>query len=209
MTGITLGRLPGPDTVRLVWLDLETTGLEPLEGLVLEIGLIVTDLRCQEIHRQGWVLSHPAAALIRALSPEVFGMHQRSGLLLDCLKMSAWNPETAWSELVRFLDWQARQGFVLHLAGSSVHFDRRWLQHHCPEVLQIVHRRMLDVSGYLVAFPGLLPRSPNEVAHRAIADLEFSIDQHQKMLELVEHADPNWCGQFALAMRGRPDEDSA
>ena len=177
------------DDVRLVWIDLETTGLDPSRGLVLEVGVIITDLGLCEFARRSVVFRHPRQEILEVIDDVPLRMHAASGLLLECFAadgvegVPTW---ASWHQVIDLVTAHRRRGFRLHLAGSSVHFDRAWLAEHCPALLELCHHRILDVSGYLVAFPGLLgDYSSRPVAHRAIADLEFSIEQHRAMRALL------------------------
>lgn len=184
-----------PDKKLLVWLDLETTGLDPDEGQILEIGIIVTDLELKEVRRRSWTLLHCREDVIGLMDDYVLEMHLKSGLLKRCWAKGN-NPvdaadvrERTWAEVSRFLK-EATRGAEpknCYLAGSSIHFDRSWLEDHAPEVLVAVSHRMLDVSSYKVAFPGLL-NQPDEPAHRVMEDLEYSIDQHRQMRQVVRVA---------------------
>lgn len=68
----------------LFWLDLETTGLEPEEDLVLEGAWILTEFAYpyRELRRGGFLARHRSEDL-QNLNPFVYAMHERSGLLHD------------------------------------------------------------------------------------------------------------------------------
>lgn len=181
----------------LCWLDLETTGLDPTEGEILEVGIILTDLELNEIGRRSKVIKHEREDIIGMMDDYVLSMHLGSGLLAEVWKsLSSQTPK-----MVFLGDWQKgdlmhwikrtvgkecnSQHYTLHLAGSSVHFDQRWLQHHVPGFAKIFSHRLLDVSAYKVAFPGLLKQPEGGAAHRAIEDVEYSIDQHRQMRTIL------------------------
>lgn len=191
-----------------VWTDVETTGLDPNGGKLLEVGMILTTREMREVARMSWVINHERADVLAALEHDnVFAMHHGSGLLAEVYKSTV-NIARAESQAVSFLRRTALEAvqpldsdpnnpfasgphdsYTLHFAGSSVHFDRDWLRVHMPAVADIFHHRMLDVSVYKLAFPGLLTQPEGPVAHRAMADLEYSIGQHKQMMAIVAAGD--------------------
>ncbi len=195
----TIKPVMSPDP-KLVWLDLETTGLDPEEGVILEIGVIITDLELKELDRRSWVLQHSRENILTMMDDYVLNMHMTNGLLKDVWApgsvSDAINPSGYLATLVKRRETQLREveGWIRrtcdftntkhsYLAGSSIHFDRTWLAEHAPTILDTVSYRMLDVSTFKVAFPGLLTQREGGPAHRALDDLDYSIDQLRQMRE--------------------------
>ena len=46
-------------TDRLVWVDLETTGLDPATDLILEVAVVVTDPDLEVLAGDAWLIAHP------------------------------------------------------------------------------------------------------------------------------------------------------
>ena len=185
---------------KLVWLDLETTGLIPSKGVILEIGVVITDLELNEIDRRAWIFPHDRSAVLGLMNDYVLNMHMGNGLLKEVWRTP--NTNESQSEFSARLAYDRvktiksiKQWIYLSsgkttfpkdcfLAGSSIHFDRAWLTVHAPEILETVSYRMGDVSSFKVFFPGLLTQpTPGTVttAHRALTDLNCSIDQLSQM----------------------------
>ncbi len=157
---------------KLVWLDLETTGLDPKKGSILEIGVIVTDLELNEIERRSWVLQYSRDSILTSMNDFVLNMHMSNGLLKKVWATRRLG-EVVTADFLHRLDvdraktilgahaWIRRatadtEAKDCYLAGSSIHFDRAWLVEHAPEIVETVSYRMVDVSTFRVAFPGLL-----------------------------------------------------
>lgn len=192
MTDSTLG------VGEMVWIDLETSDLEPdmAWSRILEIGIVVTD-------RFGTVIrsytgmprySEFFLGLITNSMPKVVrDMHDRSGLLNDLRQRSHGeaaeppaNAEQAFEAEVReALD--SMVGHVQHkvpMAGASVHFDRRWLKHHMPNIEDGFHYRNFDISTIRMAVqnlrPDLMIEEPNRLGlHRALPDIFESVSYYR------------------------------
>lgn len=131
----------------LLWLDVETTGLDSARDSVLEIGVFPTRL-------DGTVLHTPVVITIRPrlwgfkrhwMSSKPFDMHTANGLLDEVNSPLVVDPQTARSMLRPLIQKCCDKGRVL-LAGSSVHFDRQFLNTQYPGLLDGINYRLLDVS---------------------------------------------------------------
>lgn len=185
----------------LVWVDLETTGLDEREGEILEIAIVLTDLDLRTIDSEEWVIHYEHNEIEPLLDGFVTEMHDKSGLLSEVSQhergesFDSWTREREWEEIGRWLASRLERvpARDCYLAGSSVHFDRKWLSHHQPDLLRMVSHRMLDVSSYKVGFPELFAAEDREVEHRAMADIRYSIEQHRKMRGLISQVGPAGC----------------
>lgn len=173
---------------RIVWLDLETTGLDPLNDQIIEIGVIVTDEKLTEIARFHRVLPLLACGWNDLNMPQVVrDMHKASGLEAEvcALDETTWGDahEAACRDLSAFL--RAHGCEKAPLAGNSVgdfdrHFLRVWESMLAVEdgPLSILSHRSLNVSTFFVlAELWGAPVAPKGDAHRSIADIESSIHQ--------------------------------
>lgn len=159
----------------LVWIDLETTGLDPEKGRILEVGAIITDIELTVLGQYHAVLAHELASV--EVDPFVVDMHTKNGLWEEC-KNSHETCFSADAELSSFIDDMGATDAPL--AGATVHFDRSWMRLYMPCTFDSLHYRSVDVSNLKVLWRmlgrSLPPRPENaEAAHRSIADLEASI----------------------------------
>lgn len=156
----------------LIWLDLETTGLEPEVDTILSIGCIATTVALVELDRREWVLRLPAGLTFS--DPKAKEMHVASGLLERC-GLEGESPVIVHQELLEWL--RHDQQLVRYLAGSSVHFDQMFLRKHMPQVAGLFHYRQLNVSTLKLLANLWLGLDParRAVAHTPLADLEWSI----------------------------------
>ncbi len=157
--------------VTLLWLDLETTGLNPKNCYVLEVAAVLPAGRRFE---RVLGLSEEARRSINSESSRLaLDMHTKSGLLTKSAASLA-TKEQVDADLVAFL---ADVPGKLTLAGSSVHFDRGFIEEHFPLTAKRLQHRHLDVSVFLTSLDSLGAETPNfgEPQHTAMADIERSM----------------------------------
>lgn len=163
-------------SIKLLWLDLETTGLDPRTETALEICCMVAPIEepfaavplCEGvIHHDG-----------QGLSDFIRDMHTRNGLLAEC----AVAPHTladADHALAKSLPPDALRTNLV-LAGSSVHFDLGFVRAHLPEFAARISHRIYDVSSIKLFCQSLgMPPFRKAEAHRARPDILESI-QHAR-----------------------------
>jgi oligoribonuclease len=191
----------------LTWIDLETTGLNEDEGNILEYAVVFTDSELNELRAVEGVVKQDLAMAIELMDGYVVKMHTQNGLL-DELKMLEAKMDGDYDDALRLCSFgicSRMQGIeaqfldnkiVFVAAGSNVLFDIKWIIRHMPGVAEkLDHRgriegsesyRCLDVSNYKVGFPKIFGKAAN-ATHRAMDDIRFSIEQHRKMRNIVNH----------------------
>jgi oligoribonuclease len=165
------------EDVRLVWMDLEMTGLNPATDAVLEIAAVVTGADLVPLVEVERVVSAPDDFLHR-MSERVRRMHSENGLL-EAVRKSQVSLHEAERDVLNAIAPHCPAGDGL-LAGNSVFHDWRFLQRHMPRLEQHLHFRHVDIGtiGALANawYPDVVyPHGP--VNHRAMADVKASLDE--------------------------------
>jgi oligoribonuclease len=167
--------MSAPSQLRLVWLDLEMTGLNPATDAVLEIAAVVTGPDLQPLVEYERVLAAPEDFLER-MSDRVRRMHTENGLLEEVRKSRNHLRDVEREILATIAPHcPAGEGF---LAGNSVFHDWRFLARHMPRLEQHLHFRHVDigtVSALVNSWYTDLEYPQAPANHRAMADVRASI----------------------------------
>lgn len=169
--------------MKLLWLDLETTGLDPRECKVLEVAVMQAELTSPFAVTPFYhcVMQHDG----KDLSPFILEMHTKNGLLAECVRSDAFIEE-ADAALAALVPQAASREDLLVLAGSSIHFDHDFIRVHLPEFAKRLSHRHYDVSAVKLFCESIgMPKLPRAEAHRAQADVLESIDHAQRCAEWV------------------------
>lgn len=170
----------------LAWVDVETTGLDPDTGFLLEVGVILTNGDLAELDRTSVLIKAPPN-LRATMDDEVYEMHHK-GLLEACESgIGTMDRENAQTYLCRWLNERVKEPPVM--AGSTVSFDRAWLKAKMPLFEQQFHYRNVDVST-LRELNRRWEFAPewegDRDLHRSLPDLEDSIAQLKLYREAFE-----------------------
>ena len=164
---------------KILWMDLEMTGLDPIEDRILEVAVIATDWEFNELATYEAAVKVGPRLLERRMqvgkdfwdaNPEA-----RDGLISQNLEAGR-NGRTVENELLAFLDEHFEAGVPVLLAGNSIHQDRRFVINEWPRLDARLHYRMLDVTAWKVVMEGKFKKKfakPEE--HRALGDIRGSI----------------------------------
>lgn len=176
----------------LLWVDLEMTGLDPVEDRILEVGVIATDWDFKEIARyEGVVKVGPRLVerrMLKGPAAEFFARYPqtRDALIAQNLEKGR-SGRTIENELLAFIDEHFDTEKPVLLAGNSIHMDRKFIANEWKRLDAMLHYRMLDVSAWKVVFEGKFGKKfAKPEAHRALSDIQGSIEELQYYLKKVK-----------------------
>lgn len=169
-------------SAKLLWMDLEMTGLDPVEDRILEVAVIATDWNFHE------VATYEAA---KQVGPNVLEARMKVGadfwnanpkardaLIQQNSSDTVKNGRVVENELLAFIDEHFDANERVLLAGNSIHQDRKFIENEWPRLNERLHYRMLDVSAWKVVFDGKYGKKfAKPETHRALADIRGSMDE--------------------------------
>ena len=165
------------DPNRLIWIDLEMTGLKPDSDRILEMALVVTDHALDTVAQSPVYVVHQDDAVLDAMDAWNRSTHGRSGLV-DKVKASTATEAEVEAAALAFLREHV-PAKASPMCGNSICQDRRFLARFMPTLEDWFHYRNLDVSTLKELArrwkPDLLRSVPKEGKHEALADVYESI----------------------------------
>jgi oligoribonuclease len=168
-----------PNEFRLVWLDMEMTGLDPEKERIIEVAVVVTEPDLTIVAEGPVLVIHQPDSLLDAMDSWNRSTHSKSGLT-EKVKASTLTEEQAQNELISFLSQYVPAG-KSPLCGNTVSQDRRFMFKYMPKLEQFFHYRTVDVSTLKELArrwkPELLKGFEKRSKHEALADIYESIDE--------------------------------
>jgi len=164
---------------RLVWIDLEMTGLEVERDVIVEIACIVTDAELAAIDDGIQLVVHADAETLAKMGDFVREMHTKSGLLPE-IEQSDIDVATAQKAVLDYIRTHVPAAGVSPLCGNSIGTDRRFLAAYMRELDDYLHYRSVDVSSVKELcrrwYPAVYKKRPGKAEHhRALDDIRESI----------------------------------
>ncbi|XP_028839303.1 small fragment nuclease [Denticeps clupeoides] len=173
---------------RMVWVDLEMTGLEIEKDQIIEMACIITDSDLNILAEGPNLIINQPDELLDGMSDWCKEHHGRSGLT-QAVRDSRITLQQAEYEFLSFIRQHTPPGHC-PLAGNSVHADKKFLDKYMPQFMCHLHYRIIDVSTIKELcrrwFPEEYTHAPQKKAsHRALDDIQESIKELQFYRENV------------------------
>ena len=170
---------------KLLWIDLEMTGLEPEKDKILEVAAIATDLELNEIANLEAVVKVDEDLMKSRMVGEFWEKNKTSYDALFAQNASGEPVKAVEKKLLDFLDQNF--GTEIYLAGNSIHQDRKFIEREMPELNKRLHYRMLDVSAWKIYFENAKKKKfQKPEAHRALDDINGSIEEFKWYLTFLK-----------------------
>jgi oligoribonuclease len=168
-------------TDALVWIDCEMTGLDPMDDVLVEIAVIVTDAELNPLDDGLDIVIATDPAKLAGMDEVVRGMHTSSGLL-DEIAVATTTLEDAEADVLNYIKRFVPDRRKAPLCGNTISTDRSFISHYMPALDDHLHYRMIDVSSIKELARRWYPRAyynspPKNGGHRALADILESITE--------------------------------
>ncbi len=162
---------------RLIWIDLEMTGLDTGRDGILEIATVVTDGQLNLLAEgPEFAIAHPLS-MLEAMDDWNRNQHGKSGLWRRVLEEGVALAEAEARTLDFLRQWVPANASPM--CGNSICQDRRFMHRLMPALEAHFHYRNLDVSTIKELArrwsPGVLAGVSKESAHTALSDVRDSI----------------------------------
>ena len=162
---------------KLVWIDLEMTGLDADADVILEIATLVTDSALHIVAEGPELAIHHDASVLADMDDWNVRHHTASGLL-ERVRRSEVSVVEAEAVTLAFVARHVAAK-TSPLCGNTVWQDRRFLMRYMPTLNDYLHYRIIDVSTVKELARRWRPESAAGVqktsSHRAMADIRESV----------------------------------
>lgn len=172
---------------KLLWVDLEMTGLDPQHDVILEVAVEVTDFNFKTLASYEMRIQHPKELVVGRMQKNVWWKDFPSLRDDFVRKLDDGKPlHHVEQELIELIDKHFGDEHAV-LAGNSIWNDRNFIRYWWPELDLKLHYRMLDVSSLKVFMQGKFGvEFEKKEVHRAFDDIQASIAELQYYLEWLQ-----------------------
>lgn len=161
---------------KLLWIDLEMTGLDPTKDRICEVAAIATDMKLEKIATYQAVVKLPEKLMNERMVGEFWDKNAKSRDALKAQNKTGKDIKAVEQELLNFVHKYCTK--ELYLAGNSIHQDRKFIEREMPELNSKLHYRMLDVSAWKIYFENAKRKKFTKPEnHRALDDINGSIEE--------------------------------
>lgn len=165
---------------RLVWVDLEMTGLDDEKDTILEIACLITDTNLKLVAEGPDIIIHQPNSVLQSMGDWCKKHHGESGLT-KAVQESKISIGEAEDTVFNFVEKYTKPKKCL-LAGNSVHADKIFLNKYMPKFVSHLHYRIVDVSTVKELckywYPNTYVRAPRKAGnHRALDDIKESLEE--------------------------------
>ena len=172
---------------KLLWVDLEMTGLDASKDVILEVAAEITDFDFKTLAGFEARLKHKRELVVQRMQKNIWWKNypENRDEFLNKLD-EALPPDEVERQLIALIEAHfGREPAVL--AGNSIHNDRNFIKRWWPALDLKLHYRMLDVSALKVLMQGKygIEFEKKEV-HRAFDDIQASIAELQYYLQWLK-----------------------
>ena len=170
---------------KLLWIDLEMTGLDPVKDRILEVAAIATDMKLNQIATYEAIIHVNDDLMQSRMVGPFWEKNTKSRDALIAQNQTGKSVAEVERELLKFLDQNF--GDTIYLAGNSIHQDRKFIEREMPELNKKFHYRMLDVSSWKIYFENALHKKfAKPENHRALDDINGSIEEFKWYLNFLK-----------------------
>lgn len=161
---------------KLLWMDLEMTGLDYTKDVILEVAVQVTDFDFHVLAEYESYVKQDKEVVLDRMSKNSWWMNypeNRDAFITNIATAKTSNEVE--QDLIQLVA-EHFDGEPAILAGNSIHNDRNFIKFWWPKFDLGLHYRMLDVTSLKIIMQGKYSTEyTKQEAHRASGDIQESI----------------------------------
>ena len=170
---------------KLLWIDLEMTGLNPDKDRILEVAAIATDMNLNPIADYQAVVKVPDVLIKERMVGPFWEQNAKTRDALIAQNQDGQPIKKVEQDLIQFINQYFDK--EIYLAGNSIHQDRKFIDREMPELSSKLHYRMLDVSAWKIYFENAKGKKfTKPETHRALDDINGSIEEFKWYLTFLK-----------------------
>jgi len=170
---------------KLLWVDLEMTGLDANQDVILEVAAEITDFDFKTLASYEARVKQNKETVVERMQANIWWKEYPANRDDFVNKLDQGKPsQQVEQELITLIEQQFGEEPAI-LAGNSIHNDRLFISHWWPALGLKLHYRMLDVTSLKIIMQGKHGQEfEKKEVHRAFDDIQASIAELQHYLEL-------------------------
>lgn len=167
----------------LVWIDIETTGLDVETCKIIQISCMLSDFNVTTLIRKEEINIFCEDDILNVMDNWCNKTHTDSGLL-EKVKNSNITLEKAEEMILQFINLYTKKDDNLYITGNSVHFDKKFIDYWMPKLSKRLNHRIIDVSSIALLCKALNKeiydlRPVKQYAHTAENDILETIEEYR------------------------------
>lgn len=169
---------------KLLWVDLEMTGLDAEKDVILEVAVEVTDFTFKTLESYEARITQSRDVVVNRMQANIWWRDYPDNRDDFLNRLEEGKPQDeVEKELIELVQKHFGDEPAV-LAGNSIHNDRNFIKYWMPGLDLKLHYRMLDVSAWKVVMQAKYGvKFEKKEVHRAFDDIQASIAELQNYLE--------------------------
>lgn len=169
---------------KVLWVDLEMTGLDPQEDVLLEVAVEITDFNFKTLASYEATIQQPKDVVVARMQKNIWWKDFPANRDSFVNNLANGKPlQQVEQELIKLVEEQFGSELAV-LGGNSIYNDRLFIKQWMPALDLKLHYRMLDVSSFKLLMQGKYGVVfEKNSTHRAFDDIQASIAELQYYLD--------------------------